>query len=642
MKTFLCLLLIPLVSTSCDFPSYLQGSWIYKDVNDSIVDNYYNSYRVKVTGGLLEAKGTFTIADALKLFPFNWTCLQDSNSGNFIVRVNTTGFMCVQFVQRAESVVQIKTSETKSTVGGVTCDAFNLDPWPLLRSRFRSYPCPSIGGFWADFYDKNNKLITGKSVQGAQRMEFECTKHEGIYMYSYLKEDKHLFQKYGNHLSCRGAWKEGKFTFIATGNPKITHNAIIRYNTNEAASDKFDVYIFRDAVATTMDVPDSSMNFVKASLYRETMDSLCHNDRDEGFCETHGCDHHSLSDVCKKFCGKCSVNDSSAFCEFKNSFRPFTGSFFGEWTLSGESNNKVMMNNDWINFTNYESFRCGKARFDNNLVKLSNNGCKPRYNCLHLKRKSASVITYILGRPSPRKDIGLCSHSKYMSYNQDVSEIKYFPIHKDIYRIMVNAADPNPVSCDLKYQIYIQMNISSEVQCDVILSPVNDTLLKFEYSNCTDGRQSSDVLYTCLYSTVKYFPGRSSKALWVVMSQSDPKTYKCVSVTYMYDWVASKYTRGLVVVPEDECMLRDDDDLLKTRYDEQQTDPKKWLTEWQGHPIRDIVKVDSPPDPETTATTSIDDVTRGYDVSTQAHVNQAVRIQIHKILIFPACLLFYL
>jgi hypothetical protein len=113
----------------------------------------------------------------------------DDNGKSFDVggSSNFKGYICVEFVRRGPSVVQIRSSSTYRWLpGSSVCDddaVLVLDDWPLIDggSTFFDTKTPSpacrlpVGGFSIRMYDKARRMPICDALDGETRVEFGCS-----------------------------------------------------------------------------------------------------------------------------------------------------------------------------------------------------------------------------------------------------------------------------------------------------------------------------------------------------------------------------------------------------------------------------------------------------------------------------------
>ena len=593
----------------CTFPPYLQNppdqlheEWRYKDTQEGIINPVYSAYNVRVTKGVLRADSIQQDMSIYKLESFNWTCIKEKEGPKYVVRSNTGRFLCVEFIKRSDSVVQFKYSNGATSISDVRCgnDDLLLDPWPLLKNVYRSIACPALGGFWVDYYDNLNTYLCGQTQKAPTRIEFSCTQGEGIFVNfdgcSEVRESLlNINDMEKGHIYCRAVWEENNYTFIAASDQAL--NWIIRYKTDQYKEDKIEMLIMKDLAADVQVTPKITRNYIKAFLSKESMNSLCLDYRPESYCSDVDCTSKEESKYCHKSCNRCHKNEQK-FCKFSSNLR-------GDWlsVKRKEQIEKVKIDRDWVNFTNYESLRCFRSRQQENdtkLVKLSNNGCSPRYFCMKTIRSELSVLQYQIGMPLGwiTRSREICSPKQFV-HNQDPASWKHFS-HTGITRPLVNRKLVESVSCDFPYVVKVTTDLEPGVTCDLVIKPRHSSLLKFRYENCSDSKSKKDVKYTCLYSRRSE---QSDELNMVVVAAKDNNPSFSVCIALFKTFSSYKF----VMVPNGECFINGDN-FYNIKYD-----PKgaKYL-KWPVYDVSKLTKIESR-------------ITDGIDTSTITTIDKHVK-----------------
>lgn len=338
-------------------------------------------------------------------------------------------YTCVQFVRRSAEVVQLRaTPLSDSRPDAAIChaaavDVWQLDPWILIdraamvsAGSRNAIPCRLRGGFSVRMYDRTGHTGTCDSHRGETRMEADC-EHlaEGTHFYF-----RHttcipagLYMYATQHTICTANWAAGAYTFTLLRHDRLPYAWLLRFPSKPV--DSFTTYLLSDLVADVGDYIAKTHNYIRLDTVRDVprpATSLCLDEHD---------------DVCAAWRRPCTSSPRTALecartCGVCNATRPIVCSFppelIGDWDGGGGDGSGLTVKLQQtllamkptsgsqlstLRCVRWQSppvtsFRANSFRYISNemLVAEYSDGCRPRYVCAHILRKSASVMYFRL------------------------------------------------------------------------------------------------------------------------------------------------------------------------------------------------------------------------------------------------------
>lgn len=420
---------------ACEFPAFLQ--------TNSTVDGGWRDWRGMVREQHMETGLLVTVsADTMSVdFADDTTksyvlhCIdvlpgdkkKDDDDVKFLVRrsdvaaVTSPYYTCVQFVRRSADVIQLRSTPLSdrrpdAAICHDVADAWKLDPWILIDraavvSR-RGVPCALRGGFGVRMYDRTGHQGACDSRRGETRMEADC---------EHLAEGTHFYFRHATCIPvglymyatqrtlCTANWAIGAYTFTLLRHDRLPYAWLFRFPTKPEAS--FTAYLLSDLVADSAEYIAETANYIRLDMVRDVprpATSLCLDEHDDACAAwrrpcTSGA---QTAMMCARTCGVC------------NATRPVVCSFpsqlIGVWDGGGDKSLAVEFRRTSLAMrptsgSRMSMLRCVRwqpaispraERFrymsDDMLVAEYSDGCRPRYVCARILRKSASVMYFRL------------------------------------------------------------------------------------------------------------------------------------------------------------------------------------------------------------------------------------------------------
>lgn len=409
MKTFLdrCLSVIVLLCLSilrvstqprnqhCTFPDFLERDKLWRsgtEYHDS-ENMYFNGDKIDITKNNIRVERRCDeIIDREKGIYF---VHEYGGIGSSVV------YLCMQFLKRSDSVVQIResTTSTLKSVKGCSEQSLVLKNRPIIRYPLEDNPsvnCPFSGGYNLKIAYKMES-ICGSSVI-PPRLESECEDGDGVTLDFRIKDckldnDHNLEEK----LRCLASWTdktaENNYTFVVLADNR-RFPVCMRLEGN--LSDVKRANIFRDGKCVVNDRDSYSNTIENVDLEFEKMvvSNLCENEFD--YC-TQELACSKYQNYCHKSCRKCHTETN--VCSFPEFLK-------GAWHTDFKGVSSVMNISTYNLYLPGEgNFKCvGKANSteDNayrlTLLHVFENGCFPRTTCFEYKKTSKMILHYKFGR----------------------------------------------------------------------------------------------------------------------------------------------------------------------------------------------------------------------------------------------------
>jgi len=383
-------------------------------------------------------------------------------------------YSCLQFIQRSDSLLQIKTSPLNDRPDRALCTNSSspvlLDPWLIVDlahllspiSPIIAHPggssqlhCSALwGGFSVRISGRSRHGESSSSCDGSVldevRLETNCVVGTDSLTFYFRRSECAPPELYVNgskggiggrddewggggarfggkggvrqSFLCLADWTERQYKFVVIRHEQLPYVWVLRTATRLIALDEsFTTYILADLVALTTNyvthTDSAHLRFDVVRNIRRPVTSLCIDEDDSacggalrdicspGLVDVHGV---PLALTCARSCGVC------------NATRPtictFPAEWVGEWT-DAWSEQKIAVNQSVLGFETSgvrEFYHCvqwdrprpsspsstswtgsGQSKsVDVMLVAGYNNGCRPRYLCARVLKKSTSILYF--------------------------------------------------------------------------------------------------------------------------------------------------------------------------------------------------------------------------------------------------------
>ncbi|CAG5135224.1 unnamed protein product, partial [Candidula unifasciata] len=319
---------------------------------------------------------------------FSRECVQKTSDNKYLVmhreENQSVKFLCMQFLQRGENIVQIKTSDLfqKQTIDICDDAGMALDPFPLVNSGQTPdthMSCPFTGGYNMKVYYPDDSIVCMTNML-LMRMESECDRGEGI-TFDFRSDDcvpKDLPAKTHRRLRarCVAHWTQDSYTFIILQHMDVkTQWFCLR--TTDPLSDIRNAYLWLKVICDTSEIPSPEDEL-----------EMCAGN-------SHNC-FNQYKRHCAHTCGQCMSENHMGTCTFDEQYR-------GKWMESRNNTEHVLDIQAYSlvsdNTGRYDCFNLDSHKLPHKkvLLELNNNGCFPRYTCVEMAKITSSVMKFRFG-----------------------------------------------------------------------------------------------------------------------------------------------------------------------------------------------------------------------------------------------------
>nr|KAG5708123.1 hypothetical protein BaRGS_002859 [Batillaria attramentaria] len=339
-------------------------------------------------------------------------------------------YLCMQFLQRSENIVQMKVSQFSPRQSLELCDErmMALDRWPIVQmsqTPEQKIPCPFMGGYNVHMYYPNDTAVCTESTL-LMRIESECEQEEGI-VFDFRMEEcvpHSLPRTTKQQAYCIAHWTQGSQTFIILQHAQV-HKQTWCLRISDTLSDIHSAHLMLDLVCDTGDVIRDTRNFFRLTLTRRVYASTCEDEVESDVCRElrHLCKTH-FKRHCARTCGECRMESEMGDCTFQEKYR-------GLWVDSGKGQDKTLdvgpYSLDMQGLGRYVCLRLESKKHEEKrvLVRIDENGCYPRYACVEMDKVESSVLRFRMGDrhqwPLPQKSDQkdhVCSADNFLSKNE--------------------------------------------------------------------------------------------------------------------------------------------------------------------------------------------------------------------------------
>ena len=329
-------------------------------------------------------------------------------------------------VRRSPEVLQVRATPLSDrrpdpAICRAAVDAWQLDPWiwidraALVAPAPRpGVPCALRGGFGVRMYDRTGYQGACDSVRGETRMEADCERLAGgthFYFRHATCIPVGLYMYASQRTLCAANWAVGAYTFTLLRHDRLAYAWLLRVPTKPESS--FTSYLLSDLVADPHEYVVATTNYIRLDTVRDVprpATSLCLDDH---------------NDACAAWRRPCASGPQSALecartCGVCNATRPAICSFppelIGRWDRGGDSDFAVKFRPNSLSIKSTSGSRLttlhcvrwqsappkrpnsDRFRYIGNemLVAGYSDGCRPRYVCARILRKSMSVMYFRL------------------------------------------------------------------------------------------------------------------------------------------------------------------------------------------------------------------------------------------------------
>lgn len=382
------------ICAQCQFPDFLQSNG-----NLWVADYPDSKYAATVEGSVVRA--SMCRGDAC--VKYDRLCVRAYGEERYLVEQREdhqlVQYLCVQFIARGASVIQLKMSNLKSTPSAKLCmyENLELDHWPLVNiEQFYSHtvPCPIHGG-----YDISLNLSNGQShcadAMLPLRLESGCIQSDTIEFRFRTKRcvlpEWQLEET--QRMYCMATWSTYRDTFVVLRGANRYKFWCMRIHVVRRYVEH--IYLFLSAVCDPHYDIKLTDHYIYMKVQSRIIPSVCTNEfRDcsifKLFCNS------DLRPHCQKSCGDCRFDKEYTPCSFSPSIR-------GRWIRSFVSGNSVVViSQNRVTIGNSRALTCillnsSYIQHRHVLLETFDNGCYPRYTCMDVDHPAPSILRYRFG-----------------------------------------------------------------------------------------------------------------------------------------------------------------------------------------------------------------------------------------------------
>lgn len=449
-------------------------------------------------------------------------------------------YRCARFVFRSRSVVQISWSHEVRNFDLGLCEDINLkpDPWPLIwyGTLENDYtPCPFSGGFDMKIIDSLQGENGCNLMLRPMRMEAECLGGEGVtfnFVSSNCLPGMKMYVK--QRTICVTSWQDNN-----------NHYVILRRNEDidlwclvmpMHRTSNITAYLFSDLACITDTVHLASMKNIRyfiLNLTTRVFFSLCQDEYEQ--CSKVTCNAY-VKQECQKSCAVCDATAMPQQCEFPSDF-------VGSWLLKDfNDSSRVDIASSSITISGVGGFLC--VSYPNIHLRTSlyttlsmyQNGCRPRYTCIYIRRLGPSVLQYSLSQsyvwPTQENNLAnaICNEDRFHPDPSPIDD-KYRPHEGAGKPIIAHMVKSETVNCNITNVYTISASLPQGYKCSGSLYPHCEDLnsVRLDFPSC--GNLIADSTdYRCLAN----FEGHYWERILLVQNVRNEKDVMCFVFSQYY------------------------------------------------------------------------------------------------------------
>lgn len=331
-------------------------------------------------------------------------------------------YVCLGFIRRSRSVLQIRTSRLSDVFNRSLCEdsEMDLDNRVLINrlSFFSDYEeCLVKGGYNIRIYDKTQQKGLCDAYDGETRLESECMPGDGLvfrFRYPHCRP-RNMGMQTTQRAFCLASWTEAGYSYSVLRHDSQSYAWCLRYPTEESLRrlmDSFTSHLFRDAWCERTPIPNATDGYLRLDMTRDTLYGTsinpCADDYEACAYAKDPCSRASTSMTCAKTCNICVPDEWPATCVVPSHLH-------GRWIeTTPERSDVVEIGNTTMVIFDNGIFHCvqwekgengpvlddGKIVWEQMFVTTFSSGCRPRYSCVRFEksRGAHSVLRYKLSQ----------------------------------------------------------------------------------------------------------------------------------------------------------------------------------------------------------------------------------------------------
>lgn len=397
-------------------------------------------------------------------------------------------YVCLGFVRRSRSVLQIRTSRLSEVLDRSLCEdsEMELDNRVLVNrlSFFGGYEaCLVTGGYNVRIYDKMLQKGLCDAYEGETRLESECMPGEGmVFRFRYPQcRPRNMGMQTTQRAYCLASWTEAGYSYSVLRHDSQSQVWCLRYPTEESlrrSMVSFTGHLFRDALCESVAIPNATDAYLRLDMTRDTLYGTsinpCADDYEACAYAREPCSRASTSMTCAKTCKICVPDEWPATCAVPSYLH---GRWIGETTQQG-SDQLVEIDNSTVVIFDNGVFHCvkwekgenrpvvedGAVVWEQMFVTTFSGGCRPRYSCARFERSrdAHSVVRYKLSQSEiwpflQRTDTNQISCDRFVYRNDNEPFASRYrsmdmkTLISETQRIYVECKLPRPVEFEAEF-----------------------------------------------------------------------------------------------------------------------------------------------------------------------------------------------
>ncbi|GFS20865.1 hypothetical protein ElyMa_003324300 [Elysia marginata] len=488
-----------------------------------------------------------------------WRCSMAYNNKLLLKRQDhliNNFYRCVKINFRSPSLVQIAWSYEARKFDLALCgdEALTLDPWLLVRSQslhLDHAQCPFSGGFDMKLTDSQLGDSACNLMLRPMRLETECVGGDGVtfdFVSSNCLPDVRMFVH--QRTLCVANWKDQENHYVVLRRnedsdlwcfvmpaSKSLHSTKTAYLYSDLACMQHPPVSESASPSKSPSLPSSgkSPRYFTLRLNTRIYSTLCEDEYSA--CSSITCNAY-VERECQRSCRVCDPENSFSSCEYPRRLQ-------GLWQLQDiDGTRQLQISGSNFTLARVGNFHCvtypdGPKRKSRvyTAVTLSDNGCRPRYSCLKIKRLGPAVISYSLSHsftwPGLQEHFGskICADDRFFP---DPSPLD------DLYRSYQGSGKPvvslSPKAQLVNCNISAVMNVSAELlegytcQGKIYKHCEDPTKLRVEYNSCGGDGAAITSDYRCMAN----FDGHYWEKIILLQNIHKPEDSRCFVFSQYY------------------------------------------------------------------------------------------------------------
>ena len=484
---------------SCNFPSFLSSSgrsW------KGMISNENRKYELFVRF----EHSTVVLTSLKDQIQHSWRCLNFSRDGLFLVEETASNIydallssferkFCVEFILLSQGVMQIREfpQESKGCYQNLSSP---INPWLFISEiQLVRQPCNSFkGGFHFRIFRQKERSRTCLNEEA--RIESQCLAEEGI-VFDFRHQTcipNGLRMNKMQKTVCVGNWQYSSYNFILLKLESQPTLVILR--TPYLPENSFTAHIYKDLlIDDTEHAIDSNFRLDVIRNTASPATSLCTDELNSCSSSTGSCSNDAMK--CLRTCKLCNASNPN-ICDFNRNL--FGGWIDGPASVNRASGVFISINASHLTVQSAnlgENYRCLRWQSssekqrnrhfeDTFIVSEHHDGCRNRYVCLRVFRKSSSILLVKFSR------------SFLNSVDFDCNEV----LHESHFRMFFSQDERVPSQCNLPDDLInflILYPNATKCQTDFQSNSKQDFLLVVHH--CNDNEHNFRLSFTCYDSS---------------------------------------------------------------------------------------------------------------------------------------------